>query len=382
MPLMPARGGTEKQLLIFLDVGDLFTKGLVVSPASRQRLRFPSVVASRLLDGGTEAHTLLLDGSQALPRPVDFDPKTYLRVRSFAGGQELVAEARQQAVGQARFAGWIAATYGADRQLVASHPSEENIDSLVRKAFIQVGATGACRAEVAFVVDTGAKANALSRYVAGCPRQATLVLRNLRTQGRRRLEVDFSARVMDAADCASAEPPADALLARLGRLLLVDIGYRRTKLALLSRDGCEHQEEIADLGVAFCLHRILRDGQDQGLVEDELAVVEAFEKPPHHIIEVAGRRFDVRDAYHSALRVLELELARAMKRVALEQYQRSGEVCRGAMILGGGAHIAGAGLLALLEKSDGGFTTVRVADDPGYLLLQGASRRLGRSSPT
>jgi hypothetical protein len=264
---------------------------------------------------------------------------------------------------------------------VASHPSDENIDALVRKAFIQMGLGGTCDAEVVFVVDTGAKASAITHYVAACPRQATLRLRQVRSPLGRRLHVGFSGQVLDAADCVAAALPAEVSIARLGRVLLVDIGYQRTKLAVLSSNGCEHQEEIAELGVAACLHRILRDGQDQGLVADELAVVEAFEQPPHYLLDVAGRRFDVRDAYHSALRALEQDLARVMRRAALEQYQRSGEVCRGAMILGGGAHIAGTGLVARLEQSEPGFSCIRVAGDPSYLLLEGALLRLGRSSP-
>jgi hypothetical protein len=155
------------------------------------------------------------------------------------------------------------------------------------------------------------------------------------------------------------------------RLLLIDVGHFRTKFALLSENGCELQSEL-ELGSADCVRRVLRDGQDRGLVADEFAVVRALEVVRENAISVNGRRVDVGAPLESARRALEEELVRAVHRLLLEQYERSGESCQAAAVIGGGAASLGASLAARLEASAIGLRTVWVSPDPNFLLVEGA----------
>jgi hypothetical protein len=117
---------------------------------------------------------------------------------------------------------------------------------------------------------------------------------------------------------------------------------------------------------------VLRDGQDQGLVADEFAVVRALESAREHAIAIAGRRFDIRAPLESARRALEEELTRNVRRLLLEHYERCGESCEAAAIIGGGAASIGAGLAARLEASELGLRRVWVTPDPSFLLTNGA----------
>src|SRR5262245_32797728 len=127
----------NESLTLFLDLGDVFTKGLCIGNARRERLRFPSVVAHQLLSGGPEMTKLVFDEQVQLPRPTDFEARRFPRTRSFSGSDAFVREVRGQPPAPgARFAGGIAAVYGADRELLGAQPSLENVDALVRKALL------------------------------------------------------------------------------------------------------------------------------------------------------------------------------------------------------------------------------------------------------
>ncbi len=369
-------------MLLLLDLGDAFTKGIAVEAGRTQRLRFPSVVASRLLSGDEESAPLLVDDRQALPRPADFDPSRYPRTRSYPGGEEFLSEVRGQLAAQARFAGWPAAAYGQDRQLLGNHPTSENITTLVRKALILLSGSGfdCSDTQLVFVVDQGAKAEAVLRYAEAAPWSATIVVQGFKRQSPRRIRLEVRCSVIDGAPCAVAALPDEIGVERVERLLLIDIGYLRTKLAIVSAAGCEHQEQLAGLGVSDCVQRILRDGQEQGLVEDEFAVIRAMEHPDGGELEVAGRRFDIGKTLASAQRALEEELARAARRVVVDLYGRGGAVCRGVAIVGGGAAVVGAGLAKRLRALELGLETAWVADDTDFLLATGAQRLHHHSS--
>jgi hypothetical protein len=360
-------------LTLFLDLGDVFTKGLAVGAARRERVRFPSIVAHTLLSGGPELKSLVFDPAVQLPRLSDFDAERYPRTRSFHGSDAFVRQVRDRPPAQgARFAGGIAAIYGADRRLLGMHPTEANIDALVRKAYLLLAPGDRCRAEVVFVIDLGTKADALMRYSAHLPPEVSIEVHNYRQKKPRKLRIAVRARFVDAITCARAALPSDAAVERVGRTLLVDIGYLRTKFAIVSRDGCEHQEQVSGLGVSDCVYRILRDGQEQGLVEDEFAVIRALEACRPERFEVAGRRFDVRKAFESAGHALEEELVRIGRRIVLEHYGRSGEMCKAVALIGGGAAIVGQNVGERLKR-EFGFTTWAGASD-GTFLLEGAAR--------
>jgi hypothetical protein len=196
---------------------------------------------------------------------------------------------------------------------------------------------------------------------------------NYRRSKRRTLQISMRGRCVDAMDCARAALPPEAAIDRVGRTLVVDIGYLRSKFAVLAKAGCEHQEEVEGLGVSECVYRILRDGQEHGLMEDEFAVVRALEAGSPERLEIAGRVFDVRRIFDSARAVLEAELARVARRIVLEQLERRGETCRALAIIGGGAELVGAGLAERL-KNELGLHGAWSNAGSGDLLLKGARR--------
>ena len=361
-------------LSLFLDLGDMFTKGLAAGAARCESVRFPSVVARTLLRGGREMEGLALNDGLILPRLSGFESRKYPRTRSFRGSAEfvrVVGERPPQSA--ARFAGGIAAVYGADRRLLGVHPTKDNVDALVRKAFLLVAPAERCDVEIVFVVDVGRKADVVLRYAAECPRDVIIEIHNYRRKSSRNLSVSARGRCIDAMACARAALPPEVAIERAGRTLVLDVGYLRSKFAVLSQSGCDHQEQVEGLGVSECVYRILRDGQDQGLMEDEFAVVRALEACPPERFEIAGRRFDVRKIFESARATLEDELVRAARRIVLHQLERRGETCRAVAIIGGGARVVGSGVADRLKSELGLVTWVGAAD----LLLEGARRIVG-----
>jgi hypothetical protein len=307
-----------------------------------------------------------------LPRLSDFDAKRYPRTRSFEGSDDFVRVVRERPPTKgARFAGGIAAVYGADRQLFGMHPSSDNVDALVRKAFLLVASGERCNAEVVFVVDIGPKSSSIMRYAETCPRQVLIEVHNYRERAPRTIGLSVRARSVEAMDCARAALPSELALERV-RTAIIDIGYLRTKFAIISPEGCEHQEQ-ALLGVSDCVYRILRDGQDQGLVEDEFAVIRSLETCPPERFEVAGRCFDVRRTLASACRALQDELVRIARRIIVARYQHSGEMCSAVAIIGGGAALVGAGVAEHL-KSEIGLRTTWISASDRSLLVEGARR--------
>jgi hypothetical protein len=357
-------------------LGDLLTKGIVVGPAGRRRLRFPSAVAHELLDDAAEPGDMLLGDPAGLLRPTGFEPRDYPRTRSYPGAGELLAEigtGRHRLAG-ARFAGWLAAAYGRDRRILGREPTSENVDALVRRALL-LSVAGSTEIELALVVDQGPKAEALLRYAKELGPKITIEGWSLLAAKPIRVTLGVRASVLDAAECATARLPPELALEHTGRLLLVDIGYLRTKLALVSSVGCEHQELLDGIGVADSVRRILSDGQEQGLVEDELAVIRALERR-EGAIEVAGRRFDVSRALASAERSLVEEISRGVERVLVDDFVRRGEVCRAVVLLGGGAALLGQALAARLQASELHLGPCSVASDPSFMLVEGAERAL------
>lgn len=362
-----------QRLALFLDLGDLMTKGVTLGPARRRRLRFPSVVASRLLRDEVAMSTLLLDGRQELLRPADFTPSRYPRTRSFPRGSQIARVVRETPeVNGARYAGWIAAAYGEDRQVLGRLPSPANIDALVHKAVILASTAGQCTVDVVLVIDLGAKAQALLQYAEHGRRTTTVHLRSHRQPLPRRLELDIGCRVVDASNCATRLLPPELELSRIGHLLLMDIGYFRTKVSILSQDGCEYQEQFEGLGLSDCVLRILRDGQADGLVEDELAVIRALESSGSSVIDVEGRRFDVGPLLQGAAQALADEIAGATRRAILGHYRRRGELCRGVALIGGGSKVVGTRIMGRLLREDLGLSHHWIAPNPDYLLAEGA----------
>jgi hypothetical protein len=362
-------------LRLYLDLGDLFTKAVVVDPPRHKKLRFPSAVAHRLLDAPNAATELLIDEQRPLQRPIGFDAAQYVRTRSYPGAEAVLGQVRDQApVTGARYAGWQAATFGADREVLGTHPTAQNVDALVHKALILTKAASGRDVQVVFVLDAGAKAETILRYAQQSPRTAAFEVRSLQQPEPRRVELNVRSRVVDAADCAAAALPSHCSLQELERLLVIDIGYLRTKLTIVSTQGCEHQEQLDSLGVSDCINRILRDGQDRGLVEDEFAVIHALEKSAPSALEVAGRWFEVTEPLRRAREGLEQELERAARRMLLGYFGRRAQLCRGAIVLGGGAALVGAGLIARLRASDVGLSHTWAATDPSFFLLEGAEQ--------
>jgi len=333
---------------------------------------------------------LLIDGSDSVVRPEGFRPEQYPRTRSYPGADALLREVRAKppAAG-ARFAGWQATAYGAERKLLGNHPTRENLEALVHKALILARPRSGAVFEVVLIVDSGEKARAISSYAREAPARVAFDVRGLHDPEPRRVEVTLRRSVLDAADCAVAALPDELDLRRTGRVLIVDVGYLRTKLSIVSEDGCEHQEQLDSLGAADLVRRVLRDGQDHGLVEDEFAVIRALESSripetsegpvASQRLVVAGRAFDVDSALRSARAGLEEELERAVRRLVLGHFRRRAETCRAVACIGGGAALVGAGLSARVRAAGLGLTDVWVTRDASFLLLEGAQRLLAGS---
>lgn len=369
------------RLSLLVDLGDAFTKALAAGDVRRERVRFPSVVASRLLRGGSEMTALLLDPGSAVPRMCEVDPTEFPRTRSYAKGAAFVRHVqRTPAVEGARFAGRIAASYGADRRLLGHAPGLDAVDALIHKAVILCAPDGDCEADVTLVVDTGPKAEAAAHYARSSPRAYHVELRSYYRRPPRRLRLEVRARIVDAPACAAAVLPDWLSPARLESVLLVDIGYLRTKLSILSVNGCEHQEVLDSLGTFDMIRRVLRDGEATGLLEDEFAVIDALERTRHGRIEIAGRRFSVEKPLSSARRALEEEVARAAGRTLVAHYQRSGRTCRGVAVFGGGGLWLGEGVRARLDAAGLGIAAVWLCSEPSFFLLSGALAH-ARASP-
>lgn len=358
---------------LVLDLGDVFTKGLARRDSEQTSFRFPSVVASRLVDSHTPPTNLLLSEDASVPRAVGFDEARYPRWRSYPGAERFARSAWRvhgQPVKKARFSGWLAAVHGADRELLGQQRSPATIDALVHRALIE-SAAGAQRADITLVVDTGPKAEALTRYASGFPADARFFGWTFQEPTPRRFELRVKVQIVDAAVCAAARLPVQIGVSRVGRVLLVDVGYFRTKLAVVSKQGCVLQETL-DFGVSDCVRRILRDGQDQGLVEDEFAVIRALEVS-HDEIEVAGRRYSIAPILQSAVKGLEQELANAIRRTLVAHYDRGGDVCPAVSVLGGGAALVGEGLCKRLAALELGLDQHSV-DASADGLVRGAQR--------
>jgi hypothetical protein len=386
---------------IWLDLGDAFAKAAAegasrppeteTGPPVRRRLRFPSVVATRLLDsraeggergggGAGQGHALLLDASEPVLRPVDFDPKAHPRTGSYGGAQEFLEMASSRpAPPRSRFAGRLAAIYGADRQWLGVDPSDENVGALVHKALMLLCPPECSEAEVAFVVDSGTKAAAVSRYVSTLPRVAEFEVRTYRRPEPRRLRVRLEGRTVDAPACAVAALPAPGGEGGPGargdrrRQLLIDIGHFRTKVAVFSAEGCELQDELP-IGMADCVRRVLRDGAELGLVVDEFALIRALEVSRQDVIHMGKRRFDLSAPLRTARRAVEEELEKNLRRLLRDHYGRGGESCEGAVLFGGGAVALGSSLAARLEACQIGLKSTWIAPDPGFFLIEGAQR--------
>lgn len=356
-------------LLLFLDLGDVLTKGIAVGDKETQRFRFPSVIAHRLASKNEKMTSLQLQSRQRIPRPEDFEPDKYPRARSYPEGEAFLRDV--QSVPRARFAGWQAVAHGADRQLLAEEPSFDNVDALVHKAYL-LNAMSADRVRVVFLVDSGPKAEMILRYVEASPPARFSAWKPGRAEPQR-VEFEVQAQALDAATCAIAALPESMSLQKVGRVLVIDIGYFRTKLYIVSAEGCEYEDQVQELGISDCVLRVLRDEQAQGLVEDEFAVLRALERSLVEI-EVAGRRFNVRDTLESARRGLEEELVRVAQAAVVGHFERQGKPCKAAVIIGGGAAIVGKGLASRLTASEIGIGETWVTPNRSFYLLEGAQR--------
>lgn len=373
------RSRALSRLSLLLDLGDVYTKALVTSSAREERLRFPSVVASRLLRDAAEMTRLSLDEAAAVPRFIQVDPSELSRTRSYARGAAFVRYAQKSPAAEgARFAGRIAASYGADRRTLGRSPDVEAVDALVHKAIILSGAEDDCEADVTLVVDSGPKADTITRYARASPRSWDVELRSHVRRTPRRLRVRLRARIVDAPACAAVALPDWLSPAELDAVLLVDIGYLRTKLSIVSTAGCGHQEVVDALGTSDIVQRVLRDGGGTGILEDEFAVLDALEQCRNETIEIAGRSFSVEEPLRGARRALEDELSFAARRALLAHHQRSGRTVHGVAVFGGGVHWLGEGLEARLRSAALGITSVWLSPEPSYLLVDGAREQARR----
>jgi hypothetical protein len=358
--------------VLFLDLGDAFTKAIVTGGA---RWRFPSVVAHRLISEPADMADLSLGPSRAVSRPVGFDARNYPRTRSYRGADGFVQRVRTEArIPGARFAGGIAAVYGAGRQTLGDHPAVENVDALVHKALIATSVDDSLLAKLVLVVDIGAKADAILRWAATPRRQFAIDVCNYRGEGSRSLDVSVECEVVDAARCAAIALPTELAPTNGRRTLVIDIGHLRTKIAIVSEEGCELQLELPELGLEGCVRRILRDCQEHGLFEDEYAVMRALEEGAD-VIDVAGRRFDVKVPFEHAVSELEQELGRAIRRAVVEHFRSRGDSCHAVAVIGGGAAIAGARLAGRVQR-DLQLASTWVAKAADFHVVEGA-RRLG-----
>jgi hypothetical protein len=358
---------------LFLDLGDLFTKGLAVDERGRaRRLRFPSAVARTLLGPEPPAtgDDLVLAAAGAPLRPLDFDPAQHPRAASYPGGPEFLLEARGRLEPDAVLCGWLAAAYGADRQVLGLRPTSENVALLTHKALL-AAAPPAGPLIVEFIVDTGVKAQLICQYAASVSGEIGVEGRSLRGAARL-VRPEVRGQVDDAPECGAAFARQDAALRAADRLLVLDVGYFRTKLAIVSESlGCELQSEHADLGVADCVRRVMRDSQSEGLVGDELAITRALESR-RDVVELARRRFGITDVVSAAAADLARGVARVVRTELQADYARTGRPCGAAVVMGGGAAHVGERVAALLRAPEVGVKTVRVTPEPSFALVEGA----------
>ena len=359
---------------IFLDLGDLFTKGLAVDGRGRaRRLRFPSAVARALLgpDPPTSGDDLMLEASGGPVRPVGFDPALHPRADSYPGGAAFLLEARGHLEGEAVLCGWLAAAYGADRQVLGLHPTTENVALLSRKALLACAPPEGA-VTVVFVVDTGVKAQVICQHAGSLSGEVSVTGRSLRRGAAHQVRLQVRAQVDDAAGCGAAFARQDPALLLADRLLVLDVGYFRTKLAVVSEAlGCELQSEHADLGVSDCVRRVMRDSQDQGLVGDEYALARALESR-RDVVSLAKRSFGIADVMAAAATDLSRGIARVVRTELLGDYARSGRPCQAAVIMGGGAAHVGPQVAELLRAEELGLRSVRVTTEPSFALVEGA----------
>jgi hypothetical protein len=359
---------------LFLDLGDLFTKGLIVDEEGHaRRLRFPSAVARRLL--GTEPPTtgddLVLASGGAPLRPLDFDPAEHPRAASYPGGEEFLHEARGRLDGDAVLCGWLAAAYGADREVLGLKPTVDTVRLLTRKALL-AAAPPAGPLTVEFIVDTGLKAQLICQYAASVSGEVSVEGRSLRGGAARLVRPEVRGQVDDAPECAAAFARQDAALRAADRVLVLDVGYFRTKLAIVSETlGCELQSEHADLGVVDCVRRVMRDAQSEGLVGDEYALARALESR-RDVVDLAKRRFGIADVVTGAAADLATGVERVVRAELQADFTRSGRPCPGAIIMGGGAVYVGEAVAKLLKAPAVGVKTVRVTTEPSFALVEGA----------
>src|SRR5690242_4591370 len=155
--------------LVVIDLGDGFTKAIAVGPEIHARWRFPSVVARRLMRDPSDLRELTLGSEFDLLRPMDFDADAHPRTRSYPGAERFLQLLRDRPPeARARFAGGIAAVYGADRQTLGEHPTLANVDALVHKVLMLLARTSGSdplAVRLVFVVDVGAKSKCISRWV-------------------------------------------------------------------------------------------------------------------------------------------------------------------------------------------------------------------------
>jgi hypothetical protein len=363
------------RVTLYLDIGDLMTKGVATGAVRRERFRFPSVVARRLLKDSKTARGLLLDERATLPRTLDFDPDRYPRTRSFPGGEDFVAKVRNKPeVSGARFAGWLAAAYGQDRRLIAVEPSVENIDALVHKAVLTSAASDDCEVNAVLIIDWGRKAHALAQYTTMPPRRSTVQVRSYRRFQPRRVRIAIESRIADAAACGYAAV-ADRIQVAPGQpVVVIDVGYLRTKIFVVGSEGCELQHQVDGVGTSVCVRRVMRDAQHEGLIEDELAMIRALEKLDRGTVTIEKRRFDVSAVLEDVRTEIVDDLARAAERTVLQHFEQRGERCRNVAIIGGGAFLLGRQLAVRLERLDLGFSPAHVGADAEFSHVDGARR--------
>jgi hypothetical protein len=116
----------------------------------------------------------------------------------------------------------------------------------------------------------------------------------------------------------------------------------------------------------------MRDGQDQGLVEDEFAVIRALEACSAERFDIGGRAFDVRKTFAAARTALESELVRVARRIIIQDCERSGVLCTALAIIGGGAAVVGKNVGEAL-RSELGIHESWIGQSDREWLLEGAS---------
>jgi hypothetical protein len=363
---------------LLLDLGDLFTKGLLLAPpAPPAVLRFPSAVAHALIGtaaGG--ADELLLGGPGAMVRPAGFDPMQAPRARSYPGADAFLRQARAAPRTRLTLAGWLAAAYGADRTVLGEAPSPAVLEPLTQKALIASRASPGV-IDLTFVVDSGIKAQVTAAFAAEIAGEMTIATGTFRAPRGRGLRFSLRPGILDAPACAAAALPPDVCAA--GGTLLVDVGYFRTKLAVVGPEGCALQRDHEGLGLADCVRRVLRDAQEQGLVEDEFAVIRALETA-RRVLTIAGRTFDVGAILDRAVADLAHAVSGVARQALADDFDRRGTPCAAAAILGGGTPLAGAAIAAHLREAGLGLRVLWLTPDPSFFLLGGARRLRGRGA--